>query len=92
MPTNFVAPANPVNKLTTETTFVIEREIGKRASLFVEYAGDYNVHGGPSYLFNSGGGYSITDTQQIGSASTTTRPPISSASAIRFASIIVVTA
>jgi hypothetical protein len=65
MLTNFVAPADPVNKLSTETTFVIEREIGKRAFLFVEYVGDYHVHGGPSYLFNSGGGYRITNTQQI---------------------------
>src|SRR5580704_3152902 len=30
MLTNFVVPADPVNKLSTETTFVIEREIGRR--------------------------------------------------------------
>src|SRR5580700_2904621 len=65
MLTNFVVPADPINKLSTETTFVIEREIGKRAFLFVEYVGDYHVHGGPTYLFNSGGGYRITPTQQI---------------------------
>jgi len=65
MLTNFVMPADPVNKLTTETTFVIDREIGKRAFLFVEYVGDYHTHGGPSHLINSGGGYRITDTQQI---------------------------
>ena len=65
MLTNFIVPADPVNKLTTQTTFVIEREIGKRAFLFVEHVGDYHVHGGPSYLFNSGGGYRITNTQQI---------------------------
>jgi hypothetical protein len=65
MLTNFVVPADPVNKLTTQTTFVVEREIGKNAFLFVEYVGDYHVHGGPSYLFNSGGGYRITNTQQI---------------------------
>jgi Putative MetA-pathway of phenol degradation len=65
MLTNFIAPADPVSKLSSETTFVIEREIGKRAFLFVEYVGDYPIHRGPSYLFNSGGGYRITDTQQI---------------------------
>jgi Putative MetA-pathway of phenol degradation len=65
MLTNFIVPADPVNKLSTQTTFVIEREIGKQAFLFVEYVGDYHVHGGPSYLFNSGGGYRITNTQQI---------------------------
>ena len=65
MLTNFFVPADPVNKLSTQTTFVVEREIGKHAFLFVEYVGDYHVHGGPSYLFNSGGGYRITNTQQI---------------------------
>jgi hypothetical protein len=62
---NFVEPANPTNKLTTETTFVLERAIAEHAFVFIEYVGDYNVHGGPSYLFNSGAGYQITPTQQI---------------------------
>jgi Putative MetA-pathway of phenol degradation len=63
--TNFVLPANPTSKLSTETTFAIEREVAERAFLFIEYVGDYNIHGGPSYLLNSGGGYRITPTQQI---------------------------
>jgi hypothetical protein len=63
--TNFLVPASPTNKLSTETTFVLEREVAERAFLFIEYVGDYHVHGGPSYLFNSGGGYRITPTQQI---------------------------
>jgi hypothetical protein len=65
MLTNFFTPADPTNKVATETTFVLEREIAERAFLFIEYVGDYHVHGGPSYLFNSGGGYRITPTQQI---------------------------
>ena len=63
--TNFFTPTNPINKLSTETTFAIEREVGEHAFLFVEYVGDYHLHGGPSYLFNSGGGYRITPTRQI---------------------------
>ena len=63
--TNFLVPADPTNKLSTETTFVREREFAERAFLFIEYVGYYHVHGGPSYLFNSGGGYRITPTQQI---------------------------
>jgi Putative MetA-pathway of phenol degradation len=63
--TNFIVPADPTNKLSTETTFVLDREFAERAFLFIEYVGDYRVHGGPSYLFNSGGGYRITPTQQI---------------------------
>jgi hypothetical protein len=63
--TNFIVPADPTNKLSTETTFVLEREFAERAFLFIEYVGYYHVHGGPSYLINSGGGYRITPTQQI---------------------------
>jgi hypothetical protein len=65
MLTNFFTPADPTNKVSTETTLVLEREFAERAFLFIEYVGDYHVHGGPSYLFNSGGGYRITPTQQI---------------------------
>jgi hypothetical protein len=65
MLTNFIVPADPTNKLSTETTFVLEREFAEHAFLFVEYVGYYHIHGGPSYLFNSGGGYRITATQQI---------------------------
>ena len=63
--TNFIVPADPTNKLSTETTFVLEREFAERAFLFLEYVSDYHVHGGPGYLFNFGGGYRITPTQQI---------------------------
>jgi hypothetical protein len=65
MLTNFMTPADPTHKLSTETTLVLEREFAERAFLFIEYVGDYHLHGGPSYLFNSGGGYRITPAQQI---------------------------
>lgn len=65
MLTNFILPADPSNKLSTETTLVLERELAERAFAFIEYVGHYQAHSGPSYLFNSGGGYRITPTQQI---------------------------
>jgi len=65
MLTNFLEPANPANKLTTQTTFVLQHAIGDHAFAFVEYVGDYTLHGGPSYLLNSGAGYQLTPTQQI---------------------------
>jgi hypothetical protein len=65
MLTNFMVPTDPTNKLSTETTVVLEREFAERVFLFIEYVGDYHVHGGPGYLFNSGGGYRITPTQQV---------------------------
>ncbi|MGA2894175.1 MAG: transporter [Xanthobacteraceae bacterium] len=65
MLTNFLEPANPANKLTTQTTFVLQRAVTAKAFVFVEYVGDYNVHAGPSYLLNYGAGYQLTPTQQI---------------------------
>ena len=65
MVTNFFMPADPVNKYANQSTFVIEREFGERSFLFVEYVGDFPLNGGTGQLINSGGGYRITDTQQI---------------------------
>jgi len=65
MVTNFFTPANPVNRYSNQSTFVIEKEFGERSFLFVEYVGDFPLTGGPGHLINSGGGYRITDTQQI---------------------------
>ena len=65
MVTNFFTPDDPINKYSNQTTFVIEREFGERSFLFVEYVGDFPINGGPSNLLNSGGGYRITDTQQV---------------------------
>jgi hypothetical protein len=64
MVTNFFTPAEPVTKYANQSTFVIEREFD-RSFLFVEYVGGFPVHGATSHLINSGGGYRITDTQQI---------------------------
>jgi hypothetical protein len=43
---------------------VLEREFAERTFLFIEYVGNYYVHGGTQLFFNSGGGYRITPTQQ----------------------------
>jgi len=65
MVTNFFTPADQVNRYTNQSTFVIERQFDERTSLFVEYVGDYPIVGGTSHLFNSGGSYRITNTEQI---------------------------
>jgi hypothetical protein len=65
MLTTFFFPADPSNKQTTEATFVLERKVTERASLFVEYVGDYPVSGSSVQLFNTGGEYLLTKTQQI---------------------------
>jgi hypothetical protein len=65
MVTNFFIPDNPVNRYTNQSTVLVERQIGERAFLFVEYVGEFPLVGSATQLFNSGGGYRITNTQQI---------------------------
>jgi Putative MetA-pathway of phenol degradation len=65
METNFFTPSNALVKFTNQSTLVIEKEVNERSFLFAEYVGDYPTSGGSSQLFNSGGGYRLTDTQQI---------------------------
>jgi outer membrane putative beta-barrel porin/alpha-amylase len=65
MVTEFIRPADPTSKLVTQTTFVTERKVSEKASLFVEYVGYYPDHSSPSQLINSGGMYRLTPTQQI---------------------------
>jgi hypothetical protein len=63
--TEFFRPAEPTTRRITETTFVIEKKVSERASLFVEYVGDYPQHASPSQLLNSGGMYRLSPTQQV---------------------------
>jgi hypothetical protein len=72
--TEFFRPSDAISKRVTEAIFVIEKQVTERASLFVEYAGDYPESGSPAQLLNSGGSYrpSWIFTQPWGS--TITRP------------------
>ena len=63
--TEFIRPSDPTSKLITETTFVIEKKVTERASLFVEYVGDYPENGSPAQLLNSGGLYRLSPNQQV---------------------------
>ena len=65
MLTEFFRPADLTTTRITETTFVIEKKVAERASLFVEYVGDYPEGAGPSQLLNSGGIYRLSPTQQV---------------------------
>jgi hypothetical protein len=65
MVTTFFFPSDPANKQTIEATFVLEKKITERASLFAEYVGDYPSRGSSVQFFNSGGGYLLTRTQAI---------------------------
>jgi hypothetical protein len=65
MLTEFFRPSELTTRRITETTFVIEKKVTDRASLFVEYVGDYPENAGPSQLLNSGGVYRLSPTQQV---------------------------
>ena len=65
MLSTFFAPSDPDSKVVVEPTFVIEKQIGARADIFVEYIGDFRRHDGPGHLLNSGAAYRLTPTQQI---------------------------
>ena len=63
--TTFFAPSDPDSRVVVEPTFVIEKQIGAHADIFVEYIGDFRRHDGPGHLLNSGAAYRLTPTQQI---------------------------
>ena len=63
--TSFFRPAEISNRQTSEATFVIEKKITDKVSLFAEYVGDYPSRGASVALFNIGGGYLLSRTEQI---------------------------
>jgi Putative MetA-pathway of phenol degradation len=65
MLTEFFRPSEPTSQRITEATFVIEKKITDRVNLFVEYVGDYPENASSSQLFNSGGTYQLSPTQQV---------------------------
>jgi hypothetical protein len=65
MLTEFFRPSDVTTKRITEATFVIEKKVTEKASLFVEYVGDYPENASPSQFLNSGGLYHLSPTQQV---------------------------
>jgi hypothetical protein len=63
--TEFFRPADFTTKHVTEATFVIEKKLTEKMSVFAEYVGDRPEGAGPSILLNSGGMYRLTPTQQV---------------------------
>ena len=65
MLTEFFRPSDVVIRRITEATFVIEKDVTEKMSLFVEYVGDYPERASPSQLLNSGALYRLSPTQQV---------------------------
>jgi hypothetical protein len=65
MLTEFFRPSDVAAPRTTETTFVIEKKVTERTTVFTEYVGDYPENARPSQFLNSGGVYRLNSTQQV---------------------------
>jgi hypothetical protein len=63
--TEFFRPDDLTTRGVTETTFVLEKKLTERFILFTEYVGDYPQGESPSKLWNSGGVFHLTKTQQV---------------------------
>jgi hypothetical protein len=63
--TEFFRPTELTGRHMSEATFVIEKKLTERISVFTEYVGDYPDGARPTQLVNSGGMVLITPTQQV---------------------------
>jgi hypothetical protein len=63
--TEFFRPSDLTTKRMTEATFVIEKKLTDKTSVFTEYVGDYPEGASPNQLLNSGVLYHLTPTQQL---------------------------
>jgi len=63
--TAFWIPGQRRSNPTLEPTFVVERQVGPRADMFIEYLADGPQHGISSQAIDSGGAYRLTSTQQV---------------------------
>ena len=63
--TEFFRPDDPSARSITETTFVVETKLTEQFSAFSEYVGDCPQGQSPIQVWNSGGLYHLTKTQQL---------------------------
>jgi hypothetical protein len=65
MVTEFFHPSDSPSTSISEVTFVVEKKLSEKTSVFVEYVGDYPDRSSSSQLFNSGVVYHLTRTEQL---------------------------
>lgn len=63
--TEFFRPDDPSGRSLTETTFAVEKKLTEKFSAFMEYVGDYQQGQSAIQIWNSGGAYHLTKTQQL---------------------------
>jgi hypothetical protein len=65
MLTAFFHPSDPVSKQVYQSTFVVERKVGEKAGVFIEWVGDFPSGDGARHVLNSGAIYRLSKTEQI---------------------------
>jgi hypothetical protein len=65
MLTAFFHPSDPVSKQVYESTLVLERKLGEKAGVFIEWIGDFPSAATARHLLNSGAIYRLSKTEQI---------------------------
>ena len=65
MLTEFFRPDDPSARNFTEATFVVEKKLSERFSMFTEYVGDFPQGQSAIQMWNSGGMVHLTRTQQL---------------------------
>lgn len=63
--TTFFHPSDPLSKEVYQSTFVLERKLGDRAALFVEWIGEFPGGAPASHALNSGAIYRLSNVEQI---------------------------
>jgi hypothetical protein len=63
--TAFFHPSDPVVREVSQSTFVVERKFGDKASVFLEWIGEFPTDAPASHLLNSGALYRISKNEQL---------------------------
>jgi hypothetical protein len=63
--TTFFHPADPLSKEVYQSTFVLERKLGDKTALFIEWIGEFPSGAPPSHALNSGAIYRLSNVEQI---------------------------
>ena len=63
--TAFVHPSDPRSKEVSQSTFVLERKLGEKAALFLEWIGEFPSNAPAGHLLNSGAIYRLSNNEQI---------------------------
>jgi Putative MetA-pathway of phenol degradation len=63
--TTFFHPSDPLSKEVYQSTFVLERKLGNKTALFVEWIGEFPSGAPASHALNSGAIYRLSNVEQI---------------------------